>query len=1595
MEIIHPRNLEGNLQTLLNFVQEKLEGVSLFLLSISPFPGRRGYSIAEISLSGERMKPVLRDIQKDAWVLRWILPSDFGNRVLPGIGEDSGKIHLFPLWLTKKIKTWPLPVEFWKEMKNKQNEEICFFSSNSDPNLEDERNCIVPSWWIKALEKWGIFMSAAMKGIAMEDVVRLESSLNGLFCSYKGMQECRAEDRSSAWNGLKLLEETRRVDVDWWGRQQGRLRRPHLSHERSICPFHTPESPRIGLHLHLASGAAWKGDHIEGGDTIFSAAVGLIPYPLHTDGPRLLMGGKNMKQAETGIQSAEPALVPGYLEGDTMDKTTVFPAANRKSRRFFPYLGKNVWTVVMPFDGYTYEDGLVVSESLAEAFSINSYEFGEKLQLQSLKPKSEFRRMGQARFTKLLQETIRAYLAFSSISMRYGDKLPLDFLESFFEDTEGNPFLHRYYFHIPARLSDISVRVLLKRTGTADLELRFFFSADLPLSFGDKITGRHGNKGVVTRILSDKERPIAMIAGREVPIDLIISPCSILGRKNLGQILEMLHGNLLWGREEGIPNLFEVPKESLLTAEEVRDCAIPALKDCLGANGEGLFPVRLSDGRIVRAFVGPQYFMRLHHHCKRKFQARGATGPVDSLTGQPGRGGTRTAQKMGEMEHWSLLSNLGSGENLLTSMRERRAPDDSAGKMQKAFSLALLALGFKLGTEGEGNLSLRRLCAADKHVLETEGYIVKDLSLPEAWQHMQSLLSKEQTEKKISGEILRIYRVTVNQKEEEGDSLSPGDIAEAATGNRSLPFDVGGNLWIPLDLFTGRIDLAGLSGTESPDTGFFRLCDCLKKWSRKEGEIDKAERQYAQRVVNTYTNLLLSFLGGKEGLVRGSMMGRRFSSSGRSVIVPEPSLAPDEVFLPFTQAMEMLAGAQDIIERLRRKQKSRFPKAFPNDSGKVVLSADTGTLDELLSEEPVWCLMIRQPSLHRHSVQAYRVRVWEKTVIGLPPLVTPGFGADFDGDTMAVFLPPEPYAGDLSGFSLLENPGIVGTGEPAFASELDLALGWNALSEEEKKGIFESAGTEFKAGLTLKKAITSIMPFLGTKTYEARREILGTLQKKVCKASTGIGSLSPISFQRLCDGFHSAFPDESWVKKARSEDRKFLEKLESTLKDNSAGAIGLLVNSGAKGGIDDLKAMGAFLGEQNFFHEDEKDAPGTEERSFISANLWEGLKEEELFVYSYSCRDSMASKKLAVTKAGYLSRLLAEGLFETSITADDCGAQSGMLLGFDPGRGQVTVKIPVMENQHWFPSKGDIMQDLLRLAWGRVPMGMRRCLTERDLRSISDAWRGKNSPMEDDLKGHLESRNGLLEIRSPLACQSESPGLCSMCCGADLAGKPYDRAFMVPVGTRVGLTAAQAIGERGTQLSMKRFHQVQGSGGNKAKTDDLMDLLIEGIVPDKNEKENKAGEELSLEERFHTLMDVLLPERDAVKEKRNQKTGCFLDMLKESMTGIENNKTSKTKKKTREDFSLEKRFSALLDILSSEKATGKAEKGLPQALIHFEIALRYEKGLRAEVSSRTEGAFLSALSFEGAGNILRKVAEMEQGSLFDDFSSLKSRLLWR
>ena len=143
---------------------------------------------------------------------------------------------------------------------------------------------------------------------------------------------------------------------------------------------------------------------------------------------------------------------------------------------------------------------------------------------------------------------------------------------------------------------------------------------------GDKLAGRHGNKGVISKILPEVDMPQHLADG--TPVDIIISPISVLARMNLGQLLE---AHLGWaasnlGEKIAMPVFEEVDEEKIV--EELKKAGLPV-------NGKAI----LYDGRTGEAYenpvvVGIEYIMKLIHMVEDKTHAR-STGPYSLVTQQP------------------------------------------------------------------------------------------------------------------------------------------------------------------------------------------------------------------------------------------------------------------------------------------------------------------------------------------------------------------------------------------------------------------------------------------------------------------------------------------------------------------------------------------------------------------------------------------------------------------------------------------------------------------------------------------------------------------------------------------------------------------------------------------------------------------------------------------------------------------------------------------------------------------------------------------------------------------------------------------------
>jgi DNA-directed RNA polymerase subunit beta len=181
-------------------------------------------------------------------------------------------------------------------------------------------------------------------------------------------------------------------------------------------------------------------------------------------------------------------------------------------------------------------------------------------------------------------------------------------------------------------------------TGVLEM-VKVYVATKRNLSVGDKVAGRHGNKGVIARILPEEDMPFLEDG---TPVDIVLNPLGVPSRMNVGQILEV---HLGWAMKKldmrAICPPFDGPKEKEI--EEYLD------KASLSRHGK----VKLFDGRTGESFdenvtVGVMYIMKLHHLVDDKIHAR-ATGPYSLITQQPLGGKARAGgQRFGEMEVWAL-----------------------------------------------------------------------------------------------------------------------------------------------------------------------------------------------------------------------------------------------------------------------------------------------------------------------------------------------------------------------------------------------------------------------------------------------------------------------------------------------------------------------------------------------------------------------------------------------------------------------------------------------------------------------------------------------------------------------------------------------------------------------------------------------------------------------------------------------------------------------------------------------------------------------------------------------------------------------------
>ena len=329
-------------------------------------------------------------------------------------------------------------------------------------------------------------------------------------------------------------------------------------------------------------------------------------------------------------------------------------------------LGKNMLIGFMTWEGYNYEDAVLISERLVKYdkyTSIHIEEYESEARETKLGPEEITRdipNVGEDAIKDLDENGIIRIGA----EVRSGDILVGKVTPKGETELTAEERLLRAIFGEKAReVRDTSLKVphgeggiivdvkIFNRENKDELSpgvnemVRVYIAQKRKISVGDKMSGRHGNKGVVSRILREEDMPFLPDG---TPLDIVLNPLGVPSRMNIGQVLEVHLG--IAARTLGWH--IATPVFDGATKEDIEACL---QKAGLDPSGKTI----LYDGRTGDPFenpvtVGVMYFLKLHHLVDDKMHAR-STGPYSLVTQQPLGGKAQFGgQRFGEMEVWAL-----------------------------------------------------------------------------------------------------------------------------------------------------------------------------------------------------------------------------------------------------------------------------------------------------------------------------------------------------------------------------------------------------------------------------------------------------------------------------------------------------------------------------------------------------------------------------------------------------------------------------------------------------------------------------------------------------------------------------------------------------------------------------------------------------------------------------------------------------------------------------------------------------------------------------------------------------------------------------
>ena len=522
-------------------------------------------------------------------------------------------------------------------------------------------------------------------------------------------------------------------------------------------------------------------------------------------------------------------------------------------------------------------------------------------------------------------------------------------------------------------------------------------------------------------------------------------------------------------------------------------------------------------------------------------------------------------------------------------------------------------------------------------------------------------------------------------------------------------------------------------------------------------------------------------------------------------------------------------------------------------------------LENVMKGHPV--LLNRAPTLHRLGIQAFQPKLIEGKAIQLHPLACTAFNADFDGDQMAVHLPLSNEAILEAQLLMLQSHNILNpaNGAPITVPSQDMVLGLYYITKIRPGAKGEGltfygpeeaiiAHNEGKCDLhaQVKVVVDDIVDGKAQRhmveTSVGRVIVNGIIPKEVGYVNTVISKKSlrgiiadvieNVGFAEACEfldgiknlGYRMAYlaglsfnlddiiiPKEKaeLIEKGNQQVREITDNYnmgfitdnerynqvidtwthvnndignvllkQMTEADQGFNAVFMMLDSGARGSKDQIKQLSGIRGLMAKPQKAGAEGRGTIENPILS-NFKEGMSVLEYFISTHGARKGLADTAMKTADAGYLTRRLVDVSHDVIITEEDCGTLRGL---------QCTA----------LKSGDEVISSLAERILGRV--SVHDVVNPKTGDVIVEAGEEITEAIADAIeKADIE----MVEIRSVLTCESKK-GVCMKCYGRNLATRR-----MVQKGEAVGVIAAQAIGEPGTQLTLRTFH-AGGVAGNAA-----------------------------------------------------------------------------------------------------------------------------------------------------------------------------------